>query len=250
MPSRPLGIDVLDDVLDEAVGRGHRRDPIGARTGGPAGNAQLTSWVGLLLVALIAAELVTLLDVTGLMGWHAGVGVALTAAALAKTASTGWRILRYYSRAHGYRSAGPPPLLLRLLGPLVIASTLGVLGSGLALIAVGPDGSRGSWFSVLGRRVDLVTVHQAFFILFAVFTGLHLIARFMPAVALARGRRRDPAGEGRRLPGRGGRFAVLAGTCAAAALGVALILPATHGWQDAHRPFDGPGFGAHQHHRG
>lgn len=248
---RPLGIDLLDDVLDEAAGRGHRRDPVGPRTGGPAGNAQLTSWAGLVLLALIAAELVTLLDVIGLVRWHVGIGVAMTALVLLKTGSTSWRILRYYARSAGYRSAGPPPLLLRLLGPLVIGSTLGVLGSGIALIAVGADGSRRTWFTVLGRAVDLVTLHQLFFILFAVFTGLHLLARFLPAVALARGRLREPVGEGRRLPGRGGRVAVLAAGCAAAVLGVVLILPATHGWQNEHRFHDGgPGATRFEHRDG
>jgi hypothetical protein len=65
-----------------------------------------------------------------------GVGVLLVAVAALKIASTGWRFLRYYTGHRPYRQAGSPTTLLRILGPLVIASTVGVLGSGLWLIVV------------------------------------------------------------------------------------------------------------------
>ena len=125
-----VGVPVIDDVLDEAVGRRHRPDPVTGRTSGPAGNAELTALTGLALLPLIVVELVTLLDVRGLLSWHVVVGVLLTAVAALKIASTGWRILRYYTGNQPYRTAGPPPLLLRLLGPLVIAGTVAVLASG------------------------------------------------------------------------------------------------------------------------
>ena len=186
------GVDPVDAVLDEAVGRGHRRDPVVAGTDGPAGNALLTSWVGLLMVVLIAGEVATLLDVFGLIEWHVGIGLALTALVLLKTASTGWRILRYYTGSSTYVSAGPPPLLLRLLGPPVIVGALGVLGSGIALIAVGPTRSRLPWISVVGHPLTLGSVHAGFFVLFAIVTGLHVLARFAPAVSLVCGRPRRP----------------------------------------------------------
>lgn len=243
---RPLGIGVLDDVVDEATGHGRRRDPVAPRTGGPAGNAALTSWAGLLLLVLIAAELVTLLDVIGLMSWHVGVGIALVALALLKTASTGWRIVRYYTGSAAYRSAGPPPLLLRLLGPLVIVTTLGVLGSGIALIALGQQASRRPLVDALGFRVDAITVHQAFFVLFAVFTGLHLLARFVPALRLASGRR-HPGDRGPRLPGATGRAAVLVAAAVAGVVALVLVLPSASGWHQEHRFFgDFPGVHHHE----
>lgn len=228
------------EALTEATGRGHRTDPVTPATGGPAGNAQLTSWVGLLLLPLIAAELVTLLDVIGLISWHVVIGVLLVGVAMLKTASTGWRILRYYTGSRGYRTAGPPPILLRLLGPLVIASTLGVLGSGLALIPVGPDTSRQTLFSLLGQRVDLVTVHQIFFILFAVFIGLHLLARFVPALTLATGRVHRTSGRGSRVPGSQGRVLITLTLLVAAALAAALVLPAANSWHNDRPPRDRP----------
>jgi hypothetical protein len=234
---RVTGVEALDEVVDEAVGRGHRRDPVVAGTGGPAGNARLTSWVGLILLVLIAAELVTLLDVLGLMGWHVGIGLALTAFALLKTVTTGWRMLRYYTGSSTYGSAGPPPMLLRLLGPLVIATTFGVLGSGIALIAVGPGASQTPFLTVVGQTISLVTVHAGFFVLFAVTAGLHVLARFVPALSLATGRPRRPEDPGRGVPGRRLRVALLLGTAVAAVLAITLVVPNVQGWHHE-RHFD------------
>ena len=224
-----MGVEAIDEVVEEAVGRRHRPDPVIGRTAGPAGNAQLTAWTGLLLLALAVVELVTLLDVRGLLSWHVVVGILLAAVAALKIVSTGWRFVRYYGRNRPYRQAGPPPMLLRILGPLVILGTVAVLTTGLWLIAVGPDSGRTTLVTVLGQRIDLLSLHQASFIVFAVAAGLHVLARFVPAVVLAteRGHRDDG-----RLRGRGPRIAVLVAALAAGALAAALILPAAAPWQN------------------
>jgi hypothetical protein len=219
---------MVDDVVQTAVGRRHRDDPVAPRTGGPGGNAQLTAWTGLCFLGLIAAELVTLLDVSGWMSWHVVIGVLLVPVALLKTGSTGWRIVRYYFGSRSYRAAGPPPTILRVLGPLVIISTLGVLGSGLALIALGQGTSQQTWLSVFGQQVSAVTLHQALFIAFGVLTGLHLLARFVPAIQLTSGARTDTKAGPR---GNRPRALALVMTLAAAAVAAALILPTAHGWQ-------------------
>jgi hypothetical protein len=226
------GIAAVDAVVEEAIGYGHRHDPVASGTGGPAGNARLTSWVGVLLLGLSLAELVTLLDVTGLIQWHVGVGIVMTGLALAKTASTGWRIVRYYAGSTYYGSAGPPPMILRLLGPLVVLSTLGVLGSGIALIAIGQSASEGSWFAVLGQQVSPVTVHQLFFVLFAVFVGLHVLARLVPALLQVSGRvRRGQQRLG--VPGRGMRAVTVVVSVVAGIAAVMVVLPVS-GWHHDH----------------
>lgn len=240
MTPRTFGVAAVDDVVAEAIGHGRRRDPVLARTGGPAGNARLTSWTGLLLLALIAAELITLLDVTGLVRWHVGVGIALVAGTLLKTASTSWRILRYYSGSRSYRTAGPPPTLLRLLGPLVVLATLGVLGSGIALIAIGQRATEHPLITIVGRRVSPLTLHQGFFILFAVFTGLHVLTRFLPAMALASGRGHLDAAP-IRVPGRTGRVALVSVAAVAAVVAIVLVLPSVHDWHHHHHFRDLPG---------
>src|SRR4051812_7118286 len=102
------------ETVSVALGHAHRDDPVLAGTGGPAGNALLTAWTGLALLVLAVAELLTLLDVRGLISWHVAVGALLVPPALVKTVSTSWRIVRYYAGSAAYAEAGPPPLLLRL----------------------------------------------------------------------------------------------------------------------------------------
>ena len=221
-------LQLTADVFAEATGRRQRTDAVIPGSGGPAGNARLTAATGLALLVGFLAELVTLLDVSGLISWHVAIGVLLVPPALLKTASTGWRIIRYYRGSRDYQASGPPPMLLRLLGPVVVLSTLGLLGSGLALIALEPDTSRHTIVRTLGQRVDAVTVHQAFFACWAVATGLHVLARLVPAVALA-GRRSA-------VPGGRRRLAALALTLIVAGITAALLLGTAATWAHAGHP--------------
>jgi hypothetical protein len=223
------------DLLGEAVGRSHRRDAVLPRTGGPAGNARLTAWTGAILFVLFVAEVVTLLDVHGLIDWHVALGVLLVPPALLKTATTGWRFLRYYTRGRPYVEAGPPIMPLRLLGPLVVLSTLGLLGSGLVLMATGEQ--RGREDGVLG--LSWVNLHTAFFVAAGIALGLHFLARAMPAWQLVTGRRKEDPGPAPREPGGAARLAVIVLTLAVAGVTTALVLPADTSWH--HEDFGGFG---------
>jgi hypothetical protein len=216
-------------------------DPVSPGTGGPAGNARLTAWTGLLLLALFLVELVTLLSLNSLISWHIVVGVLLVPPALLKTATTGWRIVRYYTGDRGYRSAGPPPMPLRLLGPLVVILTLSVLGTGLALIALGPDASRTPLVTLLGARIDAQSLHSAAFVMWIVVTGLHTLGRILPALRLATGRPDGP----RRLPGGPARIVLLGLTALVAALAAVLVLNVSGPWLTGglHRPEHRTGHG-------
>jgi hypothetical protein len=218
----------LDEVLDTAMGRRHRPDPVAPRTGGPSGNARITAWLGLLLLVLFVGEVVTLLDVRGLITWHLDLGLLLIPPALAKTASTGWRIVRYYSRKPLYVAAGPPALLLRLLGPLVVLATSGLLSTGVALIVTGPSAARQPLLTLLGQSLSLLTLHQVAFIGWAAVTGLHVLARLVPAWHLASGRATP-----QRIPGRAGRAAVLVAVAVLAALVAVAVVPtaSASAWQ-------------------
>lgn len=235
LPRRQPLVAVLTDVADEAIGHGHRHDPVAERSGGPAGNARLTAWLGLLALVVTLAELVTLLDIGGLVSWHVALGVVLSALALAKTGSTGWRIVRYYLGARTYVQAGPPPLLLRLLGPLVIVSTLGVLCTGFVLIAEGRQQSDRALFTFAAQGISPMLLHKAFFVLFAASAGLHVLARLVPAAVLASGRPRR--GTARTVvPGRAARFGIVTGGIVASLVAVVIVLP-VNGWdhQQLHR---------------
>jgi hypothetical protein len=217
-------------VVGEAAGRQHRENAVLAGTGGPAGNARLTAWTGLLLLVLIIAEFITLLDVRGLISWHLVIGVLLVPPAMLKTATTGWRVVRYYRGNQAYRDAGPPPLLLRVLGPFVVLSTVAVLASGLVLILAGPDGSRRALLQAFGQRIDAITIHQATFAVWAAVTGLHTLTRIVPALRLTL----VPRSTHRALPGLYWRGTALAVTVIVAAASAIVVLGAGGAWR--HQP--------------
>ncbi len=229
----------VTDVVGTAVGRAQRADPVLPHTGGPAGNARLTAWIGLGLLIAFLAELVTLLDVTGLISWHIVIGVLLVPPALVKTATTGWRILRYYTGNRAYRQAGPPPLLLRLLGPVVVLTTLTVLGSGLVVIAVGPDATFTPLLTVAGQQISWLTLHQVTFIAWGVATGLHVLARTVPAARLALASENRPT----RVAGTLARSLTLLATVIVAIVAVIVILRLSGAWTggDLHRFHPRPG---------
>ncbi|MDQ1737902.1 MAG: hypothetical protein QOH56_4153 [Pseudonocardiales bacterium] len=229
---------IVIDTLYAALGRSHRDDPVASGTGGPAGNARLTAWTGLLLLVLSVAELVTLINVGGLISCHIVIGTLLVPPALLKTASTGWRIARYYRGNLAYHQAGPPPLLLRILGPGVVASTLGLLVSGLLLVLLGQDRSRTVLLTALGQRVDWLTLHQGLFIVWAVLTGLHVLGRTVPALQLTLLRERTA----RTVDGTTSRAAALTGAAVVAAVAAFLVLSASGSWRngDHHRPLRSP----------
>jgi len=219
------------EAVAAALGERHREDPSAPRTGGPAGNARLTAWAGLLLLVLFAAECVTLLALHSMISVHIVLGTVLVPVVLLKTATTGWRIVRYYSGDPAYRQAGPPPLLLRLLGPLVVLTGLAVLGTGLALVPLG-GATFDTLVTVAGQRVDALTLHKMAFLAWLVVVGVHTLARLVPAVQIASGRsprRRRPAGVT-------WRAAVLAATLAVGVVAGAGVLRVSGDWTGPGEP--------------
>ena len=90
-----------------------------------------------MLLVLLAAEGVHVSCVCAdLLSPHVFIGVVLIPPVLLKVASTSWRFARYYTGAPAYRRKGPPPVLLRLLGPVVVILTLVLLFSGVGLVLV------------------------------------------------------------------------------------------------------------------
>jgi hypothetical protein len=168
-------------------------------TGGPEGNERLTAGSAAVLFVLLAAEGVTIVFLRPLLSAHVFIGMLLIPPVALKTASTGWRFLRYYTGDRSYREKGPPLLPLRLLAPVLVASTVAVFATGVALLVVGP-----------GRGVVL-GLHKASFAVWLVATGLHVLAYIRPrpgGLAASRpgaGRRLVRAAEPRRRRARGRR---------------------------------------------
>jgi hypothetical protein len=120
---------------------------------------------GAVLLVLLAAEGVTILFRQRLLTAHFFIGMLLIGPVLLKMGSTGYRFVRYYAGAGPYVSKGPPALLLRLLGPVVILTSVGVIGSGVALALTGPGPGASTW----------LFLHKATFILWFGAMFVHVL---------------------------------------------------------------------------
>ncbi|MGW3042222.1 hypothetical protein ACWC9T_19815 [Kitasatospora sp. NPDC001159] len=144
------------------------------RLGGPEGNRRLIAATGALLLLLLAAQGVTILFLNQLLTWHFFIGMLLAGPVALKLGSTGYRIVRYYTGNPAYRRQGPPHPLLRLLGPVVVATTLAVLATGGALALLGRDTG----------TVPVLFLHKASFVCWATATTIHVLAHVWRLPAL------------------------------------------------------------------
>src|SRR5580704_7604335 len=126
--------------------------------GGPQGNERLTTVTGAILIVLLAAIGFTIPQLRQFIWMHLFVGLLLIGPVLLKMASTGYRFVRYYVHDADYRRKGPPEIVLRLIAPIVVLSTVGVFVTGIGLLIVGPT-----------DRNPMLLLHKVTFIVWVVF---------------------------------------------------------------------------------
>jgi hypothetical protein len=160
-------------AIRTSPGRTSTPSPAHRSPSGPAGNSRLTALTALPLLLLLAAEGLTLLSLQSFLKWHVFLGMLLVPLVALKLASTGYRFTRYYSGKSAYVAAGPPPLGLRLLGPIVVASTVGLFASGVGLALLG----RGSF--------GLMALHKASFVIWFGALSLHVLGHLARLPRLA-----------------------------------------------------------------
>jgi hypothetical protein len=144
------------------------------------------------------------------------IGLVLIGPVLLKLGSTGYRMVSYYTGQRAYRAKGPPLLPLRLMAPVLVASTIAVLASGVLLLAAGHKSGLA------------LTIHKLSAIVFGVVLAVHFLA-YAPRVVRSL---RSDWGAARRqaVPGAGARaMLVAAATGGGAALAIAL-LPTIHAY--------------------
>ncbi len=146
---------------------------IDAGAGGVEGNARLTAAAAIVLLVLLAAEGATLPAIHGLLTAHVFLGFALIPPTAIKIGTTVYRFARYYTGHPAYRRKGPPALVLRLLGPVVIVTTATLLATGVAL---GPTH---------GSTRDLVLfLHKASFVLWFAAMTIHVLGHVLDVARL------------------------------------------------------------------
>ena len=129
-----------------------------------------------MLTVILLVEGFTIFDVRGYITLHTVLGLVLFGPVALKCAVTMYRFGRYYTGRAAYVRRGPPPMLLRVMGPLLILSSLAVLGTGVALLVTH------------GRSDGWLTLHQGSFIVWVVLAGVHFLWHLADAV---RGTARD-----------------------------------------------------------
>jgi len=151
------------------------------RLGGVLGNERLTAATAAVLLVLLAIEGVTVLSVRQLLSLHVFVGMLLVPPVVLKLGSTGYRFVRYYTGNRAYREQGPPRFVLRLVAPFVVASTVALFGTGIALIALGP-----------GTRFVL-PLHKASFVVWFGAMSIHVLGHLakLPRLLVAELRARS-----------------------------------------------------------
>jgi hypothetical protein len=186
------------------------------RSGGADGNQILTSATAVVLVGLLVAEGITIVHMRGLLSAHMFIGLVLMPPVALKLGSTGYRMVSYYTGSRAYRAKGPPLLPLRLMAPVLVASTLAVLASGVLLLAV-------------GHKSDaILTVHKLSFIVFGVVLAVHGLA-YAPRVVRSVQADWGPARR-QAVPGAGTRAMLVAAALGGGAALALALLQTVHGY--------------------
>jgi hypothetical protein len=187
---------------------------------GVVGNERITALAGAILLVLIVVELATTASLRTLLSAHVFVGVLLAGPLEVKLGSTGYRFVRYYAGASAYVRRGPPRLMLRLLAPILVGTTLVLIGSGIGLVVVGP-----------AQGGVLLRLHVLSTLIWIPLLAIHAVAYFPRVPRLVVDDWRTPSaisGAGRR--GRWIRLGLNLGALLGGAIAAVLLLPATATW--------------------
>jgi hypothetical protein len=175
---------------------------------GVEANARLTGYAGVVLLIPLAAEVVTGVR-PGLLA-HALIGFLLVPPVLLKLGSVGYRFVRYYTGDPRYRAAGPPELVMRLMGPALVLLTAALFATGVEL-----------WLFGYRFGEQWLTWHKVAFVLWFLVMTVHVFAYLRRAPELALADSRD------RLRGALARRSLIVATLLLGAALVIAMLPFT-----------------------
>ena len=191
---------------------------------GVEGNSRLTGVLGAILFLVLAVEGVTIWDVRSMLTLHVFIGFFVIPIVCVKLATTSYRAFHYYRGTKAFVRKGPPHPVLRILGPVVILSTVAMLTFGVVTLAVGPN-----------HREPWLTLHQGSFIVWLVATAVHVLGHLFETWQLTRDELRGKPP----VPRRGTRLLVVGiGVAVGLGLGIA-SLKWTGAWSHAHFSHDG-----------
>ncbi|MED3560976.1 hypothetical protein [Bacillus xiapuensis] len=188
-------------------------------------NERMTAIAGAVLLIFILWELFITASLKGLTTEHIFVGILLSGPLSVKMFSTGYRFFRYYTKSTEFVRKGPPNIVLRLLAPFLVLTTILVFISGYELALGHDDRLFGKIHAIsVSLWIPLVAVHAYAYI------------RKLPALIISDWSRQT----NRQLPGRIGRLAINFTGLIAGVLAAIVLLPVyANGW--GHIKFHLPG---------
>ena len=191
--------------------------------GGTEGNSLLTTATGALLLVLLAALGITILAVHSLIDEHLFLGMLLLGPLALKLSSVGYRFARYWTGDPSYRTRGKPELVLSVLGPFVVVTTVVVFASGVVLLLAGPS-SRSVWNPI----------HKYSFAVWLALWWGHVMLHVpdLPKLLSARRRASEQPGDAYGA-GRGGRALALTGAIVGGLVLAIVAIPLYSAWSSA-----------------
>lgn len=220
--------DQNENIAAHSVGEAQTSGPNGGHWSAVVGNERLTGLAGAVLLVLIVVELATVPTLGALLSTHVVVGVLLAGPLLVKLGSTGYRFVRYYTGSPAYVRKGPPRLPLRLLAPLLVVTTLVVIGSGIGLVVTGPT-----------QAGSLVLVHGLSTLIWFPLIAIHVFAYVRRVPRLTTDDWSTHPAE--HAPGRGLRLGVNLGALLGGAIAALLVRPLAAPWSTWITTGNGPG---------
>jgi len=182
------------------------------------GNERMTALAGAVLLVLILVELVSAAILRTLLSIHVLAGVLLAGPLVVKLGSTFSRFLRYYTGSPAFVRRGPPHLALRVMAPLLIATTLVVIGSGIGLVVTGPSSAG-----------PLLPLHGFSVLVWLPLIAIHVFAHILRVPRLVADDWSKPSGKSL-AAGRGRRLGMNLGALLAGAVAAILLFPGTAPW--------------------
>ena len=139
-------------------------------------NSQLTAAIGLVLLVVLFLEGLTIAaHVNSHLALHVAIGMVLVPLVVVKIGTTTYRFARYYLGDPIYVDRGPPPLLLRLLGPVVVITSVTLLATGVGEAVLSPA----TRWAVIG--------HKASFVVWFGAMAIHVLGHVRKSFTLALG---------------------------------------------------------------
>ncbi len=186
--------------------------------GGTEGNEQLTAMISVVLFVLLAVIGLTIVRIGQLTWLHLFLGLLLLGPVALKMTSTGYRFMRYYTGNRVYRDKGPPEIGLRVMAPIVVVTTVVVFVTGVLLLFHGPR-----------NRGELLTIHKVSFIVWLVFTAIHVLGH-LPKLGKSL-RATDAVSDLPGMaPGAAGRWIALAGAIVGGLIVAIVLIPQFGAW--------------------